>query len=305
MSMPPPPPPPQPSGGEIPPPPPPGPTPSAGVQYKFETVRVVRGMENRTITKRQKEGWEFVSQTQGKLRTEMTFRRVKRNIPVRLLAIVGAVVVLLVGTAIGVAVAVGGDDASEPVAASTTTVETHTGEPTEEPTEEPTDEPSEPEVSATEGPTETETPEPEYVYEGPKYEVVAVDNNQTPADLTAYWVLTDEVDYANDKYKDKIELLIEDVARTNLATDLIVQVVSLKDVALAEAASTYRDFAREKGDEYVVNEIPQLEVKHWIASYTGGFNYNTGKASTADAAYELVWRPYDTYEAVNWKPEIE
>lgn len=300
MSMPPPPPPP--SGGSPPPPPPPSPAPGPSAsQYKFETVKVVRGMENRTITKRQNEGWEFVSQTPGKLRTELTFRRVKRNIPVRLLAIAGAVVVVLVGTAIGVAVAVGGsDDDSKPAAVSSTT-----DEPTENPTEEPPDEPSEPEVSASEESTETETPEPEYVYDGPEYEVVTVDTNQTPAHLTAYWVLTDEVDYANDKYKDKIELLIEDVARTNLTTDLIVQVVSLEDVALAEAASTYRDFAREKGDDYVVNEIPRLEVKHWIASYTGGFNYNTGRASTADAAYELIWRPYDTSEFLNWKPEIE
>ena len=50
-------------------------------QYEFKDVRAIRGTEGRAIAKWQKDGWEFVSQRQGTLRTEMTFRRVKPTVP--------------------------------------------------------------------------------------------------------------------------------------------------------------------------------------------------------------------------------
>lgn len=47
-------------------------------QYEFRSVQTVRGAEARTVAKLQKEGWEFVSQSQEQLlRTKMTFRRLK------------------------------------------------------------------------------------------------------------------------------------------------------------------------------------------------------------------------------------
>lgn len=64
-------------------------TTDAEVVYESNTVRVVRGMESRTIQKWEGDGWELVSQTPGKLRTELTFRRPKPKSR-RLLWIIGA-----------------------------------------------------------------------------------------------------------------------------------------------------------------------------------------------------------------------
>jgi len=52
-------------------------------QYLFQVVKTIRGREATTRAKLANEGWEFVSQTQGTLRTEMTFRRVKPQDPLQ------------------------------------------------------------------------------------------------------------------------------------------------------------------------------------------------------------------------------
>lgn len=51
----------------------------ADAEVKFETksVRAIRGMESRTVKKWEADGWVLVSQTPGKLQTEITFRRPK------------------------------------------------------------------------------------------------------------------------------------------------------------------------------------------------------------------------------------
>lgn len=45
------------------------------IAYETKTVRAVRGMESRTIKKWESEGWEVVSQTPGKIKTEISLRR--------------------------------------------------------------------------------------------------------------------------------------------------------------------------------------------------------------------------------------
>lgn len=45
------------------------------ITYETKTVRAVRGMESRTIKKWEDEGWEAISQTPGKIQTEITLRR--------------------------------------------------------------------------------------------------------------------------------------------------------------------------------------------------------------------------------------
>jgi Domain of unknown function (DUF4839) len=47
------------------------------VQHEFKSVQALRGRENGAKTKWQNQGWEFVSEDRGKLRTELNFRRVK------------------------------------------------------------------------------------------------------------------------------------------------------------------------------------------------------------------------------------
>lgn len=45
------------------------------IKYETKTVRAVRGLESRTIEKMEREGWEVVSQTPGRIQTEIIFRR--------------------------------------------------------------------------------------------------------------------------------------------------------------------------------------------------------------------------------------
>jgi hypothetical protein len=47
------------------------------VQYEFKSVQALRGRESSAKAKWQDEGWEFVSEHRGTLRTELNFRRVK------------------------------------------------------------------------------------------------------------------------------------------------------------------------------------------------------------------------------------
>ena len=67
-----------------------------GVKYETRTVRTIRGIESRTVSKWEKEGWEIVSQSQGKLQTEITIRRRKPKTPWRLVAIGGGALAVLI-----------------------------------------------------------------------------------------------------------------------------------------------------------------------------------------------------------------
>ncbi|GAA4837617.1 DUF4839 domain-containing protein [Garicola koreensis] len=60
-----------------------------GVKYESRTVRAICGAESRTVSKWEKEGWEIVPQSRGKLRPEIIIRRRKPKTPWRLVAIGG------------------------------------------------------------------------------------------------------------------------------------------------------------------------------------------------------------------------
>ena len=47
------------------------------VQYEFKSLQALRGRESSAKAKWQDQGWEFVSENRGTLRTELNFRRVK------------------------------------------------------------------------------------------------------------------------------------------------------------------------------------------------------------------------------------
>lgn len=74
-------------------------TTETDVNYETRSILAVRGMEPRTIKKWEDNGWEIVSQSRGKLRTEITLRRPKAKSR-RLLRTVGAVVFATVLTVI-------------------------------------------------------------------------------------------------------------------------------------------------------------------------------------------------------------
>lgn len=82
---------------------------ATALKYETKSVKTVRGMEARTRAKEEKEGWEFVSQTQGTVRSEMIFRRPKPATPWKLIGIgVCLLAILFIGVRIMDAVA-GGD----------------------------------------------------------------------------------------------------------------------------------------------------------------------------------------------------
>lgn len=69
------------------------------VEVKFETKEVfaVRGFEARTRTKWENQGWEFVAEDKGSVRTKLSFRRPKPRLDWRIVGGIGAFVVVLIG----------------------------------------------------------------------------------------------------------------------------------------------------------------------------------------------------------------
>jgi hypothetical protein len=279
------------------------------VQYEFMSARALRGTETRTISKWEKAGWELDTQQQGILRTEMTFRRVKPKNAWQqcvaflaehwaafgrlksttqqfVLAASGALVVLALVVAAVVASGAGGG--------------------TSEPTASPTGAAAVPSEQPAEAPTSAETePEPEaYAYTGPQYEIVVVDENVSAAELTRFWVLTSPFDYSTDEYKNQVRMIVEDIAHQNGTAALMVDVVTDREVAEADASSTYEDFVEEHGIDYVFETIAAKEQLHWAASYTGGFDYDTGEPSESAEAFEVLWRPHAAEELEKWKPAL-
>lgn len=75
-------------------------TTDADVTYETQTVRTIRGMESRAIKKWETDGWELVGQTQGRVKTELTFRRPKPKSRRLLWIIGGSALALLLATVI-------------------------------------------------------------------------------------------------------------------------------------------------------------------------------------------------------------
>lgn len=123
-------------------------TTATGVTYEMRSVKTVRGMEARTRAKLEKEGWEFVSQTPGAVRTELTFRRPKPEIPWNMIGIGGGLLALFI-VVLSIMSALGGGDNSSNDAATLPPPPSFQTAPTEAstPSVEPT--PAAPVVTAT------------------------------------------------------------------------------------------------------------------------------------------------------------
>ncbi|MGY2082326.1 hypothetical protein [Blastococcus sp. SYSU DS0539] len=287
-------------------------TPASGdADYEFASTWALRGTEGRTIARWQKGGWELDNQSPGTLRTEITFRRVKPKNAWQqcvaflaehwsafgrlklmtqqlVLASAGALVVLSLVLGIVVASIVSG---GTPTPAATTDAAAPSDQPAEAPSDAPSQAPAEPEP---------------YVYQGVPYQIVVVDEDVSTADLTRYWVLTDSFDYSTDEYKNQIRMIVEDLARRNGTADLMVDVVTDREIAEAEAFSTFEAFVEEHGDDYAVNAIPRKEEEHWVASYTGGLDPDTVQPSKSADAYEIIWwNPGALEGSEQWKPALD
>jgi hypothetical protein len=117
------------------------------VQYEFKSVQALRGRENSAKAKWQNQGWEFVSENRGTLRTELNFRRVKpktlgshllsmvatfrRLQPKTRSVLVASCALILVAGIIGIVVGTqGGAGTANPSAAQTTASTAPPAEPT-------------------------------------------------------------------------------------------------------------------------------------------------------------------------------
>ena len=116
-------------------------------QYEFKSVQALRGRESSAKAKWQDQGWEFVSENRGTLRTELNFRRVKpktfgayllsfvaafrRLQPKTQLVLVASGALILVAGIIGVVVGTqSGGDTPNPSGAQTTASTAPPAEPT-------------------------------------------------------------------------------------------------------------------------------------------------------------------------------
>lgn len=144
---------------------------SGDAQYRYQSMKVIRGREASTITKMQNNGWEPHSQNQGRLRTEMTFRRVKKPTPWRLIVAGAVATIVAIAVVGGIAALRGGNDAPDEATTSASEGASETpNENTPSPSQEPSQEPTATET-ASPAPTQTQPPAPA------ADEVLTVDNN--------------------------------------------------------------------------------------------------------------------------------
>jgi hypothetical protein len=112
-----------------------------GVRYETRTVRAIRGLEARTVSKWERQGWEAVAQSPGRLQTEITIRRPRPKVPWRLFAIGGGGIAVLIIAAIVTGIIREGDSAETPTGvrsdAGSTAGQTTSQEPTATKTAEP------------------------------------------------------------------------------------------------------------------------------------------------------------------------
>lgn len=109
------------------------------MKYETRSVKTVRGLESRTRAKLEKEGWEFVSHTQGTVRSELIFRRPRPETPWKLIGIGGGllalvIIVLLIINALGGGESSSNDAATLPSPTSSQVVTTEASTPAVEPT---------------------------------------------------------------------------------------------------------------------------------------------------------------------------
>jgi hypothetical protein len=117
------------------------------VQYEFMTVKALRGRESNAKSKWERQGWEFVSENRGTLRTELNFRRAKpkmigdyllsfvasfrRMQPTTRLVLFASCALILVAGSIGFAVGtLRGGDTADPSVAQSAASTTPPAEPT-------------------------------------------------------------------------------------------------------------------------------------------------------------------------------
>src|SRR5699024_5038151 len=81
-------------------------------RYEVTEIKAIRGTESKAIANKQQEGWELVSQQQGRVRTTLHFRRPKPPIPWKMWAALGGAGIILASIITVGALLEGGTDSS-------------------------------------------------------------------------------------------------------------------------------------------------------------------------------------------------
>jgi hypothetical protein len=163
-------------------------------------------------------------------------------------------------------------------------------------------------AAPTASPSVTPSAEPSataaYVYSGPDYDVVAIDEDAGSGVLDQYWVLTDDLASDSATYRDQVKAIVSDLAHKLESPDVIVQVVTDPEIIEAESAQTGGDFMNSHDADYWNDVMVPKEKKHWVAWYTGGFDYDESELSDADSAYTITWLPGGKSVDEQWKPSM-
>lgn len=141
----------------------------------------------------------------------------------------------------------------------------------------------------------------------PQYEIRNTKHDVGVARNTEYYVLVDEVDLSNDNFKQEVKAIFTDLAKKEQSPDFGATIFSDSGVlAYYEGGLDYFNDLNEtgliSGDGSVIPpQNVQAAFQDWskemavksetalLASYTGGFNLETGEVSQDDEAYSILW----------------
>lgn len=114
---------------------------SGDVKYELKTVKSLRGMEARVAAKWENDGWQLVEQADAPmLRTSLTFRRAKKQVP-RWAWMAGAAVAVVCVGAIITGSVLEGSGSPTPIASATDIAAAPSAAPSEAPPEAPAESP--------------------------------------------------------------------------------------------------------------------------------------------------------------------
>lgn len=142
-----------------------------------------------------------------------------------------------------------------------------------------------------------------YVYTGQQYEIV--DSYETGIGLTQFWIYTSKFDLSTEDYKIKVKEIITDLVKKSMTTDIVVEIVTDKEIIYFESNNTITEYMNKYGDKYYRDTVVPKEKEGYVASYTGGYDSDASKLSTSDSAYVIIWLiASDEPEFEYWKPEL-
>lgn len=125
-----------------------------------------------------------------------------------------------------------------------------------------------------------------YSYAGQSYEIVKTNYNVGVTGLNEYYVLTQPFDYTNDGFKAQVKAILTDIAHKKATQKFMAYIVTNQESIDSKADP---NFILEKGADYYKSVINPKNETAYVASYTGGFDYDKTEKSDADSAFTILW----------------